>query len=92
MATHKLLLGTPGSDHRPPVRIDGLTTSGTDGTRNTVAHGLGYTPKAAIAQIVATDADGALTSGHVAIVSMDATNVVTRGSESSITYNLIVFP
>jgi hypothetical protein len=94
MANTPFLQRFAGGDNFPPTKIDSLVASVTAGTRNTVAHGLGYTPKVVIPVCEpAADADGAIAAVHgaIAIVSIGATNIVTRAEIASQPYSLICF-
>jgi enterochelin esterase-like enzyme len=83
----------------PFKKIASQTTHATAGTRKNIAHGLtdfagnAITPTVIIPVVTATAADTAMTSAdlkQVFIVTADSTNVVVRGNEVSIPFDLYV--
>ena len=67
------------------------TADATPGTRSSHAHGLGYAPTLGSILIIPkapdNDTDNAPT---VALVTVDATNVVVKSNKASATFNIVI--
>jgi hypothetical protein len=93
-------LALPDTANSGPLRrVTGLTTSGTNGNRTTVTHGLTSSGKPVTPTVVilvptgAADADGALTEpGRVyeVVASRNSTTLVVRGTAASVPFTLYV--